>query len=66
MIMIIHDHCTNSQCDRNENCSSDECDSDHSSIFLFVIIIVVVTCFVNLYFSQCKDRVYFVSLQTFS
>ena len=65
-MMILNDHGTDSQSDRNENCSSDECDSDHSRIFFIVsCLLLIVTCFVILYFSHRKDRAYFASQQTF-
>ena len=53
----LHEHGTESQCDGGEDNRGEECDCDHSSIFLIVSILV---------FSHCKDRPYSLTLQVFS
>jgi hypothetical protein len=53
----LHKHGTESQCDGGEDKRGEECDCDHSSIFLFVSTFV---------FSHCKDRPYSLTLQVFS
>ena len=45
----LHEHGTESQCDGGEDNRAEECDCDHSSIFLLVSTFV---------FSHCKDRPY--------
>ena len=53
----LHEHGTESQCDGGEDNRGEECDCDHSSIFLIVSILV---------FSHCKDRPFSRTLQVFS
>ena len=53
----LHEHGTESQCDGGEDNHGEECDCDHSSIFLLVS---------NFVFSHCKDRPYSRTLQVFS
>jgi len=53
----LHEHGTESQSDGGEDNRAEECDCDHSSIFLFVSTFV---------FSHCKDRPYSRTLQVFS
>ena len=53
----LHEHGTESQCDGGEDNCGEECDCDHSSIFLFVSTFV---------FSHGKDRPYSRTLQVFS
>ncbi len=53
----LHEHGTESQCDGGEDNRGEECDCDHSSIFLFVSTFV---------FSHCKDRPHSRTLQVFS
>jgi len=53
----LHEHGTESQCDGGEDNRGEECDCDHSSIFLFVSTFV---------FSHGKDRPYSRTLQVFS
>ena len=53
----LHEHGTESQSDGGEDNRGEECDCDHSSIFLLVS---------NFVFSHCKDRPYSRTLQVFS
>ena len=61
---LFHTHCYDSQYNREENDGAEECNSDHSSIFLMFEFFIIV--FVNLYFSQCKDRMIISRMQVFS
>ena len=52
----LHEHGTESQSDGGEDNRAEECDCEHSSIFLFVSTFV---------FSHCKDRPFSRTLQVF-
>ncbi len=53
----LHEHGTESQSDGGEDNRGEECDCDHSNMFLLVSTFV---------FSHCKDRPYSRTLQVFS